>query len=232
MQNALRVLRPPLHRAAEVLRELVQQGLARLPPSALWVFRPLPLLLAVALLLELRTVAPAAARAEPDSSRALSRALEVEGLHAEPHEIYWLDGAAGIVGSRRHRPRALFRAAREGEPGDVYFRERAAVPGGPAARAHRPIQPERHLGRRRAETRRLRRARRLGDFRRRPELQRAVCRPARRAHTERLDEAAAFSERARPTRSKPARAPESAGGRSGSSPGRCGWCSAFRTTRC
>ena len=171
-----------------MLRELVQQGLARLPPSALWVFRPLPLLLAVALLLELRTVAPAAARAEPDLSRALSRALEVEGLHAEPHEIYWLDRAAGIVGSRRHRPRALLRAAREGEPGDVYL---ASVRLSPEGRLLEltglyNLSDTSAVDEQKLVLSNERVAWAISGAGR--DLQRAVCRPARRAHPERMDD--------------------------------------------
>lgn len=85
------------------------------------VLRPLPLVVLVCWWMAGGSSVARTAMAQPDLSRALSLALAESGLGAEPSEIHWLDAPGGVLSSRVQRPRALLRAAKSGEPADIFL---------------------------------------------------------------------------------------------------------------
>ncbi len=93
-------------------------------------FRPLPLLLVLAWLVQRGGGVPPAAAAERDPARALSDALAAQGLVAAPRDVHWLDSPRGVVASRVDEPRAVVRAHRAGEPSDIFEVATRRAPGG------------------------------------------------------------------------------------------------------
>lgn len=88
---------------------------------SLYALRPVPLVLAVAIGLQLGAGVSERVGREPDRSAALVLALEDAGLRADVRDVHWVDEPGGIWTSRTAEPRAVVRAHAKGEPADIYL---------------------------------------------------------------------------------------------------------------
>lgn len=104
------------------------------PLRPLWravgLLRPLPFLLAAFGWLRLDRETPAEVTALVDRSAAVVAALAPSGLIASAEDVRWVDPLPGTLGSRFRSVRALVRAARAGEPADVFLVDATLSPEG------------------------------------------------------------------------------------------------------
>jgi hypothetical protein len=89
--------------------------------AILGVLRPLPWVLGLGWLAHAGSRVPSEATREPDLSRAVARALAARGLLADPAEVLLLDRPRGLVDSLVVEPRALVRARRPEQLGDIFL---------------------------------------------------------------------------------------------------------------
>ena len=81
--------------------------------------RPVPVILLLAWWLQ--HSGASAPQSERDTSRALVHALKGRGLSANPSDVRWIDTQRGLWPALFSKPRAVVRAARPGEPADIFL---------------------------------------------------------------------------------------------------------------
>ena len=92
--------------------------------------RPWPLLSLGFLYVHWNDGAPRAARAEPDSAKALAIALKARGLTAEPQDVHFVPKSPYPWDLSIDRGRAVVRAHHDDDPSDIFAVETRLAPGG------------------------------------------------------------------------------------------------------
>ncbi|HEX2873228.1 MAG TPA: hypothetical protein VHP33_18345 [Polyangiaceae bacterium] len=92
--------------------------------------RPLPLLSLGFLYVHWNDGAPRAARAEPDSAKALVIALKARGLSADPQDVHFVPKSPYPWDLSIDRGRAVVRAHHDDDPCDIFAVETRLAPGG------------------------------------------------------------------------------------------------------